>query len=87
MRDHAGLVASSQQQRDGFATARSEVERPVVDVHTDKLIGLAMIEAAEPIDDAWISAGEWTVQIANSIYPATVSLRPLYDPQNLKIKA
>jgi 4-methylaminobutanoate oxidase (formaldehyde-forming) len=46
-----------------------------------------MIEADEPIDSEWIGAGEWTVQIANSIYPATVSLRPLYDPQNLKIKA
>jgi 4-methylaminobutanoate oxidase (formaldehyde-forming) len=50
-------------------------------------VGLAMIEGDEPIDYEWIDAGEWTVQIANSIYPATASLRPLYDPQNLKIKA
>jgi 4-methylaminobutanoate oxidase (formaldehyde-forming) len=50
-------------------------------------VGLAMIEADEPIDTAWINAGEWTVQIANSIYPATVALRPLFDSENLKIKA
>jgi 4-methylaminobutanoate oxidase (formaldehyde-forming) len=50
-------------------------------------VGLAMIEADVPIDSDWINAGTWTVQIANSIHPATVSLRPLYDPENLRIKA
>jgi 4-methylaminobutanoate oxidase (formaldehyde-forming) len=49
-------------------------------------VGLAMIESAEPIDQAYLDSGEWTVDIAGSDYPATVSLRPLYDPKNERIK-
>jgi 4-methylaminobutanoate oxidase (formaldehyde-forming) len=50
-------------------------------------VGLAMVEAAEPVTAAWIDAGEWTVEIADGIHPAKVSLRPLFDPTNEKIKA
>jgi 4-methylaminobutanoate oxidase (formaldehyde-forming) len=49
-------------------------------------VGLAMIEAEEPIDKAWIDAGEWTVEIADRQWPCSMSLRPLYDPTNEKIK-
>jgi glycine cleavage system aminomethyltransferase T/glycine/D-amino acid oxidase-like deaminating enzyme len=49
-------------------------------------VGLAMIEAAEPITQAWIDAGRWTVEIADRHHPATASLRPLFDPKNEKIK-
>jgi len=49
-------------------------------------VGLAMIEADEPIDAAWISAGTWTVEIVDREWPCTVSLRPLFDPANEKIK-
>ena len=48
--------------------------------------GLAMIEAGEPNDAAWISAGTWTVEIVDREWPCTVSLRPLFDPANEKIK-
>ena len=50
-------------------------------------VGLAMVEAAEPVNQAWIDGAEWAVDIAGKFYPATASLRPLYDPQNLKVKA
>jgi 4-methylaminobutanoate oxidase (formaldehyde-forming) len=49
-------------------------------------VGLAMIEADVPIDTAWIEAGEWTVEIADRLWPARASLRPLFDPTNEKIK-
>jgi 4-methylaminobutanoate oxidase (formaldehyde-forming) len=49
-------------------------------------VGLAMIDADEPIDKAWIDAGEWTVEIADRQWPCTMSLRPLFDPTNEKIK-
>jgi 4-methylaminobutanoate oxidase (formaldehyde-forming) len=45
-----------------------------------------MIEADEPIDKAWIDAAGWTVEIADKQWPCTMSLRPLYDPTNAKIK-
>ena len=50
-------------------------------------VGLAMIEADEPIDAAWIDAGEWTVEIAGHTFPAIASLKPLYDPTNARIRA
>jgi 4-methylaminobutanoate oxidase (formaldehyde-forming) len=49
-------------------------------------VGLAMIEADEPIDAAWIDAGEWTVEIADRVWPARASLRPMLDPTNERIK-
>jgi glycine cleavage system aminomethyltransferase T/glycine/D-amino acid oxidase-like deaminating enzyme len=50
-------------------------------------VGLAMIEAGEPLDQAWIDKGTWEVEIANKTYPAIASLRPLYDPEMKRIKA
>jgi 4-methylaminobutanoate oxidase (formaldehyde-forming) len=51
-------------------------------------VGLAMVETSsgEPLTQAWIDAAEWTVEIADGIHPAKVSLRPLFDPTNEKIK-
>jgi heterotetrameric sarcosine oxidase gamma subunit len=49
-------------------------------------VGLAMIDAAEPIDQAYLDAGDWTVRIGTSVYPAVTSLRPMYDPRNKRIK-
>ncbi|WP_406036845.1 FAD-dependent oxidoreductase [Micromonospora sp. NBC_00898] len=49
-------------------------------------VGLAMIDARQPLDQAWIDSGKWTVEIGASTYPALVSLRPLYDPANKRIK-
>jgi 4-methylaminobutanoate oxidase (formaldehyde-forming) len=49
-------------------------------------VGLAMIQSDEPIDPKWIAAGKWEIEIANIRYPARASLKPLYDPENAKIK-
>lgn len=49
-------------------------------------VGLAMIDAGEPLTQTWIDAGTWTVEIADHHHPATVSLRPLYDPRNERIE-
>jgi len=49
-------------------------------------VGLAMIDADEPIDRAYLDSGEWTVQIGASVYPAVASLRPMYDPGNKRIQ-
>ncbi|MCA9657236.1 MAG: GcvT family protein [Myxococcales bacterium] len=50
-------------------------------------VGLAMIDAGEPLDRAWIEAGAWEVDIAGARYPAIASLAPLYDPKNLRVKS
>jgi 4-methylaminobutanoate oxidase (formaldehyde-forming) len=46
-----------------------------------------MIEGVgEPITAAWIREGQWEVDVAGVRYPARASLRPLYDPENEKLK-
>ncbi|MFI5099968.1 MAG: FAD-dependent oxidoreductase [Actinomycetes bacterium] len=49
-------------------------------------VGLAMVDAGEPLDQGWIDAGTWEVDIAATRYPATASLRPLYDPKNERVR-
>jgi 4-methylaminobutanoate oxidase (formaldehyde-forming) len=49
-------------------------------------VGLAMIEAGVPLDQAWIDAGVWDVEVGAARYPAVASLAPLYDPRNVRIK-
>jgi 4-methylaminobutanoate oxidase (formaldehyde-forming) len=52
-------------------------------------VGLAMIEPrghTATIDQAWLDAGAWDVEIGNARIPARASLRPLYDPESKRIK-
>jgi len=51
-------------------------------------VGLAMIDAPSggPLDQAFLDAGTWEVDIAGTLVPARASLRPLYDPENKRIK-
>jgi 4-methylaminobutanoate oxidase (formaldehyde-forming) len=50
-------------------------------------VGLAMLEADEPIDQAYLDRGRFEVEIAGRRHPAIASLRPLYDPAMTRIKA
>ncbi len=50
-------------------------------------VGLAMVEADEPIDRAYVDSGDWMVDVAGRLVPATVSLSPLYDPKMERIKS
>ena len=50
-------------------------------------VGLAMIEPRCTVDAAYLESGRWEVDIAGKLYPAAVSLRPLYDPGMSRIKA
>jgi 4-methylaminobutanoate oxidase (formaldehyde-forming) len=60
-------------------------------------VGLAMIEpGARPalglpqpvtVDTAYLESGHWEIDIARERFPAKVSMRPLYDPAMVRIKA
>ena len=50
-------------------------------------VGLAMIELDEPITSDVLAASTWEVDVAGRRVPARVSLRPLYDPANDRIRA
>jgi glycine cleavage system aminomethyltransferase T len=49
--------------------------------------GLFLCEAGQPIDGAYLAQGTWEVEVAERRVPATVSLKPLYDPDSSRIKA
>lgn len=50
-------------------------------------VGLAMLEREEePVTKSWIKSGNWSVDIAGDRFPCTVSLAPLYDPKNARIR-
>uniref|UniRef100_A0A7S4DPZ3 Uncharacterized protein n=1 Tax=Lotharella globosa TaxID=91324 RepID=A0A7S4DPZ3_9EUKA len=52
-------------------------------------VGLSMIESinGEKINQKYIDAGEWEVEVANRQHVARASLRPMYDPEMKAIKA
>ncbi len=50
-------------------------------------VGLAMVSGDDPITQTAMDAAEWEVEIAGNRFPAVVSLRPLYDPTNVRIRA
>ena len=49
-------------------------------------VGLAMLESPEPINKSYIASGQWEVSAGNKLIPCKVSLAPLYDPKNRKVK-
>ncbi len=50
-------------------------------------VGLALLDAGEPLTPDWLRAGTWTVDVAGTTHDAVVSLRPMYDPANERIRA
>ena len=50
-------------------------------------VGLVMVEAGEPVTQAYLDGGRWDVEIGDRRYPARASLKPLYDPTGARIKA
>jgi 4-methylaminobutanoate oxidase (formaldehyde-forming) len=49
-------------------------------------VGLVMVEAGEPVTQAYLDQGRWEVEIADERYPAIASMKPLYDPEMKRIK-
>lgn len=50
-------------------------------------VGLAMIEADEVVDSAYLDSGDWEIEIADQRYPCRCSLKPLYDAEMARIRA
>ncbi len=49
-------------------------------------VGLAMIDAGEPVTQNYLEDAAWEVDIAGRRYPAMASIRPLYDPRMNRVK-
>jgi len=51
-------------------------------------VGLAMVDGGgDAVTPAWLEAGRWEVEVGARRVPAKVSLRPLYDPDNMRVKS
>jgi 4-methylaminobutanoate oxidase (formaldehyde-forming) len=53
-------------------------------------VGLAMVALGPgddgPLDQAWLDAGDWTVDVGGDLHAASVSLQPLYDPRAERVR-
>jgi len=49
-------------------------------------VGLGLVHGEPFVTPKYLKEGKWEVEINGGMYPAKVSLKPLYDPKNLKIK-
>ena len=49
-------------------------------------VGLAFLEPKQTVDEAYLTSGNWEVEIAGQFYPCAVSARPLYDPKSERTK-
>ena len=51
-------------------------------------VGLAMVIAppGTVVNQSYLDAGQWQLEVDSRLVPITVSLKPLYDPSNSRIK-
>lgn len=50
-------------------------------------VGLGAVERTEGVTTDFIMSGHYELEIASERYPAKASLRPLYDPQNKRVRS
>ena len=53
---------------------------------TGACVGLGYLRAPTVITPDWVRAGRYTVDAGGTVYPITVSLGPIYDPGNERIR-
>jgi 4-methylaminobutanoate oxidase (formaldehyde-forming) len=46
-----------------------------------------MVDANGPLTSDWLATGDWEVDVAGQRIPAVTSLRPMYDPDNARIRS
>ena len=51
-------------------------------------VGLAYVRASDDavINADWVKAGSYEVNVGGQLHPVAVSLKPLYDPTNERIR-
>ena len=49
-------------------------------------VGLGYVEHKDGVDDAFVTTGSYSIEIAGRRYPATASLSPLYDPSSKRAR-
>ncbi len=49
-------------------------------------IGMCYLTHADGIDDAWIMAGKYEINVAGKLYPIKIHLEPIYDPKSRRVR-
>jgi 4-methylaminobutanoate oxidase (formaldehyde-forming) len=49
-------------------------------------MGFGYVEYAAGVTAGFVKAGGFEIQVAGERFPAKASLRPMYDPQNLRVR-
>lgn len=52
-----------------------------------KSVGYGYVRNPEGVSDDYLTSGNYELVVANERFPALVALEPLFDPENLKVKA
>ena len=52
-----------------------------------KSVGYGYVRHAGAVSDDWLSNGHYTLIVAGDTLPAQISLKPLYDPSNARVRA
>jgi glycine cleavage system aminomethyltransferase T len=55
--------------------------------HLGRATALVMLENEAVLDTAAIEAGGFSVDVAGEFIPATLSVRPFYDPENRRLRS
>jgi 4-methylaminobutanoate oxidase (formaldehyde-forming) len=50
-------------------------------------IGFGYVKHSDGVADDWLAAGRYDLVVANDVLPAKITLQPLYDPTNARVKA
>ena len=49
-------------------------------------LAMGYVEHDEAVTKDWLDAGNWEIEVAGTLYPATTSIRSFYDPKNERVK-
>ena len=52
-----------------------------------KPIGYGYVRNADGVTEGYLNSGQYSLDVAGEILSATLHLRPLYDPENMRVKA
>jgi glycine/D-amino acid oxidase-like deaminating enzyme len=50
-------------------------------------VGLGPVENTAGVTPDYVNSGSYVIEISGKRYPARASLRPMYDPQGLRIRS
>jgi 4-methylaminobutanoate oxidase (formaldehyde-forming) len=50
-------------------------------------VGLGNVEYPDGVSADYIKEGNFEIEVSGKLYPAKSSLRPMYDPEGLKVRS